>query len=638
MSSRALALGKPKRLGIEFWVLLVAFAAIAFGFRGELERDPGLAMNEQRGYRAAADALVDGDCLKLNSISETVRRKSIDYKGGEGCPSQAVFNRYRSLSPLGADMARLVDRRWRISRGVDGESLLAIRGNSHPLRFSASERLRWTGSVYFAEGREAGMPSGSVWVSGEDIRNTAPDCAGKLVDGREPAAAPALGQYVQCDGRAWQRVERIQALSEETGSARRVRYPQLASVLRRLEVSRASGNFDSTIQRRLQLAMQDRLEKHLAKADSSRKSEPTIRAGVLLMDGLTGEIAAAATYPAKEEHAKDDRGRNWLDRNWNFERLPVGSTAKVPIAAAIIQGNPDLDGRSPGNPNLSYCGTTGNVRTVCRRRAMQTLGTTFEQFIKVSSNGHALWLMDRAYHEGSEEWYDHLRRFACIEPLDGDGDPSCSGYLWRSDKIDAGMQDRGLPEPLLRLDMDNLRGEVEYTARQLSILGGNRSTWTSANLGQAYARILSDRAMNPRLTPKDGPSPERLGMDLEVWKKVRNGMAAVLSGGTGSKLCGAIGCSGYRYGNTFLYGKTGTPTVAEARGNRPMEDGKVFVLLAARTANNQPPQTPSDITDLKVVVLTQRFYAKGTGTESLDLAADLFDDPLFLKWLGERKR
>jgi len=626
-----------KRLPFEFWPVFIILLAVLVVYPSRLERDSQLAMDDRRGYRAAANELVERGCLELQSLSNTVQRRSIRSTRAEGCPSKELYDDYAARSPLGSDTAGLIDRRWRISQGIDGERLQRIRANAHPLRFSAEEPERWTESVYFADGPESGMPSGFLWVSGEQTTQREPTCANRRVDGLLADASPELYQYVSCNGRAWQKVERIAALSEETASARRVRYPQLASVLRRLESPNVEGPVLTTIKRDLQRAAQARLEAHLENVETSRRAEQTIRAGVLLMDGLTGEIAAAATYPSKPTHVfpGDTSGRRWLERNWNFERMPVGSTAKIPIGVAIIQALPQLSGRSPTKVNTEYCGS-GRIRAICTRRATQSLGVSFERFVTISSNGHALWLIDSAYRSGRDEWYDLLRKFACIEPLEGDGDPSCSGYLWRSDAPGARSERRGIPEPMLELDLRNLRGEAEYVARHLSILGGNRSSWTSANLAQAYARIFSDRAVNPRLTPDDAGELQRTGVERDTWKKVRDGMAGTLyaNGGTARALCTSIGCEVNRVGRHFLYAKTGTSTIRE-RSSRSgeTEDGHLLVLLAARTASGRPPQGPDEIESLKVIVLTQRYKAPGVST--LNLAEDLFASPTFRAWLNE---
>jgi hypothetical protein len=184
--------------------------------------------------------------------------------------------------------------------------------------------------------------------------------------------------------------------------------------------------------------------------------------------------------------------------------------------------------------------------------------------------------------------------------------------------------------------MANQRGESLFAGVYLDILGGNRSSWTSANLAQAYARIFADRAVNPRLTPNDAPAIPRLGVDLPVWRLVRDGMAGVVGdAGTGHALCDAIGCNGNRVGNVWLYAKTGTSTIADVAPNEDGaggDNGKVLVLLAVRTANNAAPQRPADITSLKVVIITQRYSAPGR--DGLDLAADLFCDGQFRAWAG----
>lgn len=75
------------------------------------------------------------------------------------------------------------------------------------------------------------------------------------------------------------------------------------------------------------------------------RTEPPFRAAVTVMDATDGELLALASYPTAEQlgsYGDGDRSRQrWL-RNHNFSRLPIGSVAKVPFAAAILDRAPFL--------------------------------------------------------------------------------------------------------------------------------------------------------------------------------------------------------------------------------------------------------------------------------------------------------
>jgi hypothetical protein len=622
------------------WLLLIILLAILLIHRETLPTNqPGLAMAPDRGYRAAANALVEGNCLQLKEVSPSEGRKIIEFAestGGTDCPDDEIFARYQRVSLIGEDMRSLVDERWLTA--ANG-TLIAINPNLRALRFANNRAGEWGGQVFYADGSSQAGDGALMWAGNGEVRSDLPGCPDMRVDGLPGTGSPRLAQYVHCGGSTfvWQGVAPIQSLSETTASARRVRDPALSSVLRKLEVPGMEGDVTSTIQRSLQALMQARLEGHLRGANIAGKAEPTIRAGLLLMDGLSGEIAAAATFPLRANDVVDPADVEYVEHNQNFEWLLVGSAAKVPFAAAIAQARPELLGNSPpcddktSCVNLTYCPPASAIDT-CRTLATSGLGGSFVDFIKFSRNGHALWLFDSAYsadHSATAPWIENMRRYACIEPLDGARDPSCSGYLWRSDEPGNRQPARGESEPMVRLRMDQPGSDGTYAGVYLSMLGNGRAAWSSANLGQAYARIFLARAISPRLTPSGGETSQPLAITPPVWRAVRDGMAAVLTdGGTAADLCHDIGCAGNRRGNLFLYAKTGTPTINLSSD----DDGRVLVLLAAQTCTGTPPSVPGDISRLKIVVITQRY--EGEHRNPIDLAIRLFGEAPFVRWLS----
>ncbi|HEV7670039.1 MAG TPA: hypothetical protein VGS22_16080 [Thermoanaerobaculia bacterium] len=100
-----------------------------------------------------------------------------------------------------------------------------------------------------------------------------------------------------------------------------------------------------TLDSGLEAEVQRQLEAY-AQGLRGRTGAP-FRAAVTVMDATNGELLALASYPTAEQlgsYGDGDRSRErWL-RNHNFSRLPIGSVAKIPFAAAILDRAPFLAG------------------------------------------------------------------------------------------------------------------------------------------------------------------------------------------------------------------------------------------------------------------------------------------------------
>ena len=619
-------------------LLIAVFFAVLWGRPNTLKPEPGQAMSEKRGYKAAVDLLVERKCLTLETGG--ARKRVVLAPAKPGCPSRAALDSYSKATFLGGDMAGLVDQRWQFvsaetTGGGSALNLRAIRKNAHSLRFAGGDHSIWGGTIAYAP-RSGEPDSSDVWAGATDVRDTLGACPNMRIDGEAGVKTATLHQFVTCDDKKLsQRVRPVQAISRLDLSAERTREPTLASAAKRLEVpsltKSINGSIDSSIQHDLHFAMQRVLGEHLKDArNNPNKNEKTVRAGLLLMDGLTGEIHAAATHPAKPEDIGSDQADNWRTKNWNFEQLEIGSTAKIPFAAAIAQAKPKLVVNGQGPTKAWRPGFCGGVQN-CKDRAREGLGLNFRQFIQFSSNGHALWLLDQAQKGNTPGWEDNLRTFACIEPMRGKRDTGCGKQLWTTRK----GHPIGESEPYLQLDMGSARRGRLYSEYYINILGGMKSSWTNVNLAQAYARIFSDRKVNPRLTD-DGveggvKATTRLNINSGVWAAIRDGMRGVVLAdgkGTAFQLCKRLACAnGNQYGNLWLYAKTGTATISTKAG----DNSKTFVLLVVKTASAAPPNRPADITALKVIVITQRYNADGAS--AVDLAIDLFGNTEFRKWL-----
>lgn len=452
------------------------------------------------------------------------------------------------------------------------------------------------------------------------------------------------------------------AISEMSGN-RRIRETSLFDVAQRLEQSGISGNHESSIVGRLHLDLQRRLATAMTAGTRPGAPPASWRGAVLLMDGLTGEIAAAATFPSEvDQLAPSDRQNpdriKWLKINFNFQPLTIGSAAKVPFATAIVEAHPELLKRPPIAWNPVFTALDGKALQLPKsKKTMANDGgngqppaptVSFNNFITYSNNEFALTLMrrgtiadTRAGNWGSPAaWPANLWKFGCVVPYgltEQGGDfgwslveddngrklfPPCSPYLWR-DRNDQAIGDRPIATAPLYLQMGMVRND--FTDFYLSMLGGSRSLWTTANLGQAYARLLSGRAVSPRLSVTDTPAKRgSLSIRPGVWTEVSAGMRNVLGIGTARALGNGVLKDS---GPVFFYAKTGTPDVDQPAG----EQGHVIVLLAARTRSGNPPAAPGDICGLRVMVINLQRDA----SLALDLAKLLLatGEP-FREWMS----
>ena len=173
-----------------------------------------------------------------------------------------------------------------------------------------------------------------------------------------------------------------------------------------LEIPKALG-LDSldlalTLDQTLQVEVQQLLRDYCNRLRD--RHDPPFRGAVTVMDTLTGEILAMASYPETQDlkgwtQSTDSRER--LLRNHNLARLPIGSVAKVIFAAGILQ-------RAPVLAQLKIPGNEGG-------KVEQILGITlssplkdhpvwggpderidFEEFIEHSSNLYAVSLLTLA--------------------------------------------------------------------------------------------------------------------------------------------------------------------------------------------------------------------------------------------------
>lgn len=417
----------------------------------------------------------------------------------------------------------------------------------------------------------------------------------------------------------------------------------------------------------------------------------SFRAGAMLVDGLSGEVVAAPTFPVAagqlfEGDRKDPARLSWLGLNTNLQHsLAVGSAAKVPFAAAIVQEYPQLltlKARSPGAYFDRLLGEPlgpKGIGTEDHFGAGEMID--FPTFIARSSNYYAMLLMKlaaspdplasngkalapgEAYSiEGKARsraprmperdqvwglgWAEQLWRIDCLAPYPLARGGVLSGWEDRRSRTGCplayyGAADLAQPTRLYpirhaspALQFSKIGPGNSYQDYLMSMVGQNRSLWTNAALVQAYARILANRQVALRfdkpgaaeLRQSQGFAP--LGLNPAVWSAVERGMGGAVQFGTAKKLKGAL--AGFE--GIAIYAKTGTPTLARAsaRGS-DAQQGHVFVVAFVRYRDGR--RDPAGICSLRMAVANIEDRDGEGATPALDYIMGLMQDPAIAAWL-----
>lgn len=420
----------------------------------------------------------------------------------------------------------------------------------------------------------------------------------------------------------------------------RVRDAQMGSLGQSIEAAMIAtsdaddGSRSISLDRDLHLGLQKQLE---ATAETVRRaSGKEFPAAAMVMDSRSGEVLALASW------GEGSRVAGRLSENNNFRTLPVGSTAKVPFAAAIASQHPAL-------LTLEIVGSRGQpfdrlFGVILDRPVSEEAGAAtidFDRFIFDSSNKYAASLMVAGLFRDldlgggcpSEEFsLGNARRstrprFAPFVVVDG-GRDGCGGQFVRfsgppssffpGDGSGAYWPDRfsrifaiaGLEQPLAKprnrsvwgdwadhegaraLDIVSPANEQFLLAQTDSFvndyihlaLGGGRSRWTTIKLGEAYSRLVTNRPVRASLRLVD-TSQRRLGLaelDPGVRARILGAMELVVSEGTASMLDGPVrALDGNIPGERIrVFAKTGTPSIAVTRENR--NAAALQKLVAAR--------------------------------------------------------
>lgn len=170
-----------------------------------------------------------------------------------------------------------------------------------------------------------------------------------------------------------------------------------------LAARRNSSKFDVvlTLDRDLQENVQSRLETFCRARQSQR---PPFRAAVTVMDTLTGDVLALASYPTKDDLQSPSiapGAKTRLLRNHNLSRLPIGSVAKVIFASAILQADPSLAGFTMPDTGATSINSILGIAVKPPISDHAKSGgddgvIDFRDFIEHSSNNYAVTLLTMA--------------------------------------------------------------------------------------------------------------------------------------------------------------------------------------------------------------------------------------------------
>jgi hypothetical protein len=380
---------------------------------------------------------------------------------------------------------------------------------------------------------------------------------------------------IRLNGRArrFQYVRMRPTISADRGNAPRARDPALANFAMPIEAAMAAEA--GAIKTSLRHDVHSEAQRLLAERSRGLVRLPGIgsfRSAAVLMDGLTGEIVALPTFPAVPDDldrrdVNSPRHRRMLSRNSNFVRMMAGSTAKPPLALAILQSFPrlrdleiqaspefrtllgiDLGVEVPDNVTSGRIGFTDFLSRSSNKYAATLMllglaspaafdapgrscderigepftiaGQRFDcrpemAFLRGRRPGPYGSIAPQRRNPAGGAWTGNLARLFCLYArgpvATGDRPPGClrddwsTPAIWRGQAFARpGVLATVTPEPeAFGFNAVN----ALYADYLMTILGGNRGRWTTIGLAEAYSRMLTGLAVTARLVPATGSQP-----------------------------------------------------------------------------------------------------------------------------------
>ncbi len=211
------------------------------------------------------------------------------------------------------------------------------------LTFESGDRFTRSSETFVFLGGESKRIASTVQRQNDRYdRRTVDDGLGQIPDPDRSRAYPYLTQVAKT-------LDRLIALAPEE------------------EAEELAGRFDLqlTIDRELQLTTTRLLRDQAEKLRRSRNLDLPFSAAITVMDGLTGDLLALATYPSDRDLRDIDlgpRARRRALQNQNFILHPIGSAVKPYLFAAAAQAHPELlnfqvAGHAPTryHPDIFHC-------------------------------------------------------------------------------------------------------------------------------------------------------------------------------------------------------------------------------------------------------------------------------------------
>ncbi|HEX4302586.1 MAG TPA: hypothetical protein VHZ78_07320 [Rhizomicrobium sp.] len=408
--------------------------------------------------------------------------------------------------------------------------------------------------------------------------------------------------------------------------------PDLAPSVRARNRAVLNDDVTTSLDADLQTALQHKLEDFVAPG-LKHENGRGFPAAITVMDAKTGQLLALASFPATAAQGAGTR-RAW-EANQNFVNLPIGSAAKPLFSSAILEIWPqlatlELPPHGPGG----YDNLLGlHIAPMLNEEASFGPGwITFDDYLQRSSNIYAATLMMLATSldpfkpdptkpstpyrlEGTSrdhlptlqiaegnvlntisccvKWPDELARLYDIraEDIEHQGetailaDDRYDKALWKpmlASLPDARFlrQDNlnSVSPARVNLQLNNVRNfRTEYLTL---ILGASTSRWNNVKMAEAYARLVTGRRVEARLT-EDGPAPPLMlgcnagndpdGMFCPKSRDVILHAMSLVAIGSGTaagqvnaQLAPLIAEAARRGEVIGFYSKTGTPKIPDA--------------------------------------------------------------------------
>lgn len=392
------------------------------------------------------------------------------------------------------------------------------------------------------------------------------------------------------------------------------------------------GDITSSLDADLQTTLQRKLEDFVAPG-LKHENGRGFPAAITVMDAKTGQVLALASYPAIPAQGSGTR-RAW-EQNQNFVNLPIGSAAKPLLSSAILEIWPELSTlQIPAPVSGTHDNLLGlHIAPVLNEEASFGGGWIgFDDYLQRSSNIYAATLMmlatatdplkpdaaapsspyrllghDRDHLPTLQiqagnvldtisccvKWGDELARLYDIrvEDIERQGettifaDDRYDKTLWRP--MLASLPDgrflrqdnfNSVSPARVNLQMNNVRNfRTEYLTL---ILGASTSRWNNVKLAESYARLVTGRRVEARLT-EAGPGPLPMtgcnttrdadGLFCNGERETLLHALALVAippgtagGQVGPKLAPLIAEAARRGEVIGFYSKTGTPKIPDA--------------------------------------------------------------------------